>query len=279
MIFYDNFKHPIITWLYKMKQMNKINQVQDDEIDLFELFETFWDGKWLISSFVAIAVLLGGGFLLLKDAVYESKLIFSIDTIPPFYKVEMASIDFQKKFYSVSIFKEWKQNNINTSLVYEDFSVTEVVDGFVLSKDEDKQLAILTLASEKKDSSFVLVRSNQLPILDDFFKYAHHINKLLKSEYVLRSNQELKIIEARFKDMVRPDSSIVNTLLSIDRYIVTADRGADVLAIQRPTIPKKVSPTSFLILALSVVLGGMVGVFVLIVRNAITKRKEQLVKT
>ena len=46
-----------------MKQMNEINQVQD-EIDFFELFQTLWDGKWLISAFVAIAVLLGGGYIL-----------------------------------------------------------------------------------------------------------------------------------------------------------------------------------------------------------------------
>ena len=55
-----------------MKQMNEINQVQDDEIDLFELFQTLWDGKWLISAFVAIAVLLGGGFLLSKT-LYTSQ--------------------------------------------------------------------------------------------------------------------------------------------------------------------------------------------------------------
>ena len=260
-----------------MNQMNQMNQVQDDEIDLFELFQTLWDGKWLISAFVAIALLLGSGFLLLKDVVYESKLIYSVDTIPPFYEANKVSTDFQNKFYSVSVFEEWKKNNGDTSLVFDDFSATEVVDGFVLSKDEDEQLA--TLASEKKgDSSFVLVKSNQLPILDDFFEYATHINGLLKDEYVVRAKEELNIIDARFKDLGSADSNIVDTVLSIDRYIVTAEKGAKVLAIQRPTMPKKVSPKVSLILALSVVLGGMIGVFFILVRNAITKRKEQLAK-
>ena len=256
--------------------MNEINQVQDDEIDLIELFQTLWDGKWLISAFVAIAILLGGSFLLTKDAVYESKLIYSVDAIPPFYIAKKASTDFQNKFYSVGVFEEWKKNNSDTSLVFEDFSATEVVDGFVLSKNEDEQLA--TLTSEKKGGSFVLVKSNQLPILDDFFEYATHINGLLKDEYVVRAKEELKIIDARFKDLSSADSNIVNTVLSIDRYIVSAEKGAKVLAIQRPTMPKKVSPKVSLILALSVVLGGMVSVFFILVRNAITKRKEQLAK-
>ena len=255
--------------------MSDVRPTYDDEIDLFEFFETLWDGKWLISAFVAIALLLGGGFQLLKDAVYESKLIYSVDTIPPFYEADKASTDFQNKFYSVTVFEEWKKNNSDTSLVFEDFSATEVVDGFVLSKNEGEQLA--TLASEKKGGS-ILVKSNQLPILDDFFEYATHINGLLKDEYVVRAKEELKIIDARFKDLTSADSNIVNTVLSLDRYIVSAEKGAKVLAIQRPTMPKKVSPIVSLILALSVVLGGMVGVFFILVRNAVTKRKEQLAK-
>jgi len=256
--------------------MSEVRPTYDDEIDLFEFFKTLWDGKWLISAFVAIALLVGSGSLLLKNAVYESKLIYSVDTIPPFYGANKASTDFQNMFYSVSLFEEWKKNSGDTSLVFDDFSTTEVVDGFVLSKNEDKQLA--TLASEKKGGSFVLVKSNQLPILDDFFEYAAYINELLKDEYVVRAKEELKIINARFKDLGSADSSIVNTVLSIDRYIVTAEKGAKVLAIQRPTMPKKVSPKVSLILALSVVLGGMVGVFFIFIRNAIAKRKEQLAK-
>jgi LPS O-antigen subunit length determinant protein (WzzB/FepE family) len=256
-----------------------MNQVKDDEIDLFELFKTLWDGKWLISAFVAIALSLGGGFLVSRDAVYESKLIYSVDTIPPFYEaneqstyvVDKASTDFRNKFYSVSVFEEWKQNNSNISLVFEDFSATEVVDGFLVSKDERKQLA--TLASKKKGISFILVKSNQLPILNDFFKYASHINGLLKDEYFARAKEELKIIDARFKDLGSTDATIVDTVLSIDRYIVSAENGANVLTFQRPTMPKKVSPKSHLILTISLVLGGMIGVFVILVRDAITKRK------
>ena len=56
-----------------------MNQRQSDEIDLFELFATLWAGKWIISTFSLIAVLLGSGFLFVKGSVYESKLIYSID--------------------------------------------------------------------------------------------------------------------------------------------------------------------------------------------------------
>ena len=253
-----------------------MKQVQDDEIDLFDLFQTLWNGKWLISAFVVIAVLFGGGFLFLKDVVYESKLIYSVDTIPPFYKKTKASTDFQNKFFSVSAFEEWKQNNSNTSLVFEDFSTTELIDGFVLSKNEGKKLVKIT--PQKKDVSFIVVKSNQLPLLDEFFKYANYINELLAKQYVARAKDELKIIERRFKEFPTANDDMISNLLAIDRYIVSVEKGASVFTIQRPTIPKKVSPMSSLILVTSLVLGGMVGVLFILVRNAIKKRKEQLAK-
>lgn len=249
-----------------------MSQTYDDEIDLFELLQVLWDGKWLLSTFVVVAFLLGGGFILSKDKVYESKVVYSIDTIPPFYGGGKASSDFQKKFYSIDIFKEWKKNKDNISLVFEDFSKTEVIDGFVMSKDEDETLAVI------KDSASIIVKSNQLPILNDFYNYAEHINLLLKDEYVRRANDELKIIETRFKDLMSAESNIVQTFLSIDRYLALAENGDNVLSIERPSVPKKVAPKSSLILALSLVLGGFMGAAYVLIMNAIKTRREPLAK-
>ena len=252
-----------------------MNQVKNDEIELIELFQTLWGGKWLISAFVAIALLLGGGLIFSKDAAYESRLNYSIDTIPPFYDEGKVSRDFQKMFYSINVFEEWKETSSNTSVVFENFSATEVVDGFVVSKAENAQLA--TLSSETT-GGFLLVKSKQLPVLDDFFKYANYINELLKIEYVSRAKADLKIIELRFNDLDSADKNIVDTVLSTDRYLVSAEKGAKVLSIQRPTMPGKVSPKSSLILAIFVVLGGVVGVIFVLILNAIRKRKEQFAK-
>ena len=96
--------------------MNEINKVQDDEIDIFELFQILWDGKWLIIAFVVIAVLLGGGFLLLKDAVYETKLFLSVNTSIPFEednknqrKELKPYVDFQKSFTQKNSFRIGKK--------------------------------------------------------------------------------------------------------------------------------------------------------------------------
>lgn len=75
-----------------------MSHTYDDEIDLFELFQVLWDGKWIIGTFIAIGILLGIGFILFNDKVYESKIVYATDTIPPFYSAGKASTDFQKSF-------------------------------------------------------------------------------------------------------------------------------------------------------------------------------------
>ena len=102
--------------------MSNVRPTYDDEIDLFEFFETLWDGKWLISAFVAIAVLLGGGFLLLKDAVYESKLVIQWIPSLPFMKQIRYQLISKISLILSGVFEEWKKNNSDTSLMFEDFS-------------------------------------------------------------------------------------------------------------------------------------------------------------
>jgi uncharacterized protein involved in exopolysaccharide biosynthesis len=73
--------------------MTDVRTPYDDEIDLFELVETLWRGKWLISALVAISVLLGGGFLFITTPIYESKLVFSIETMSlRFMEIEKSKI-------------------------------------------------------------------------------------------------------------------------------------------------------------------------------------------
>lgn len=254
--------------------MTEINSLHDDEINLFELFEKLWEGKWRISVFVVIAVLLGGGFWLLKDPAYESKLIYSVKNIPTYYSESKVLNDFKYKFYSITVFEEWKQSNIDTSLDFEDISFTKVVDGFKFSKDENDGL--VKMISEKKGDSFLLIKSNHIPILDDIYKYAVHINKLLNNEYVDNAQKELKIIYKSFDNFNDIDSAFLENILPAIRYLSLAEKEAGVFAVQRPTIPRKVSPKSSVILTLSVVLGGMVGAMYVLILNAIRKRKEYL---
>ena len=116
--------------------ISKAHATYDEEIDIFELIETIWDGKWLITTFTVIALLVGSGTLFFKKSAYESHLLYSLDN---FYGDEKKLYaDFEKNFYSIDIFDEWKKSVGGASLDFEDFSDRQVVDGFVYTKDKNE---------------------------------------------------------------------------------------------------------------------------------------------
>ena len=163
--------------------------------------------------------------------------------------------------------------------MFEDFDATINIDGFVLSKSEGKQLATLRSSRSKSDRlSFVLLKTNQLRILDDFLKYTNYINEVLKNDYVVRAKDELRVMKLRQKDSASEGYNMTETILLLDRFILSVEKGANVLRINNPTIPEKVSPNSLLILLVSVVLGGTMGVFFTLARSSIRKHEEQLDK-
>ena len=251
--------------------MSKVQPLYDDEINLSELFKTLWRGKWLISAFVVISVFLGGGFVYITTPIYESKIVISVKTPPPFYKNKKVKSDFKAMFYSKSVFDAWKSGNGKSELVYGDFNITEVINGFTFSKEGGGLLANIV---EEKNLLILVVKTYNLQILHDFFKYKNFINNKLTSDYVMRAKDELKIIETRFQDLQSSAKSNVNNLLNIDRYIVSTERGSKVMALNPPTFPKKLSPKIKVTFVLSILLGGMIGVVFVLVNNLIRKRKE-----
>lgn len=249
-----------------------MQNIQNDEIDFFKLFQIIWDGKWFIGTFTLIAVLMASGYLYYTKPIYESKLNYSIDNIPPFYDSVKVLADFKKNFYSKNNFDNWKKIVGKTSLVFEDFSNKKVVDGFVMAKSQNQQLATIKSIRKDKNSALIIIKSNQLPILEDFFKYAYFISEYLNKKYVERAEDELKIMQIRYKDL--SSSNIIETVLSIDRFVVTAKKDPTLFSINHPTMPKKITPKAKIILFVSLILGGMIGVAYVLISNAIRNRKE-----
>jgi hypothetical protein len=258
-----------------------MSQIQDDELNLFSFFEILWVNKWVISTFILTTLMIGSVFLFFKEPVYESRLTYSTNNTPPFYESDKVSSDFKRKFFSKSVFKDWKNNNGKTSLEYEDFSNTQIIDGFTLSKDENNLLAKVT-SNKNKFGLFahglIILKTDQYSLLKDFYKYSDFINKLLYLKYLDRAKVELKIIEVRFENLNLANNEIIQTVLSIDRFVDTLQKGGKILEISYPTLPEKKSPNLFLVLFCSLFSGGFIGVAYVFISKAICMRKKYKTK-
>jgi LPS O-antigen subunit length determinant protein (WzzB/FepE family) len=227
----------------EVNEMSKMNQVQDDEIDLFELFQTLWDGKWLISAFVVLATLIGFGYSQVAQPKYD------------------VSVPYTSSIYSVSA-QQICDGNI-------DCIETEAIKRF---------LSLLGNSWSKRKKSSTLSFSTSAPLEQNQYDVQiQQANKALTNEVYLEAKTELSLIQTELTGALLGTEIVATNMLNAKRIIQSIDSGQSVISFGSASVVKS-SPKVPLILALSVVLGGIVGVFFILVRNAITKRKEQLVK-
>ena len=248
--------------------------IQDNEIDFFELCNTLWDGKWRITVFILIALLIGSGFVFSKQPVYESKLTYFINNAPPYKKDDEILRDFHEKFFSKNIFEDWKKDFGKSVLKFEDFNTTELYNGVIISKSEYNQLA--RMISPKKGNKYIFVKTNDMSILSDIFEYSQHVIQLLNKEYLYTAKDQINLIESRLKTLskrISLSAAIVESVLLINKFIISVEKNDPVIIVNHPTFPEKKSPKSSLILVVSIVLGAMIGFIYVLILNTIRKRR------
>lgn len=240
-------------------------------MDLFEFFEVMWNGKWFIIFAILMTCFTGIFFVQTNETHHESIIKFTTDTTPPFYKEQRVVSDFQKFFYSQSTFEKWKKNSSGAEISFEDLSLNAEVDGFVLSRNKRTSLSEINISGNGRTT--LIIRTDKLGILNDIYDYCNFINQILKNNYVNRARDELQIVTTRFKDLGAADSVIVETVLDIDRFIVSAEKGSNIFMFERPTFPKKTSPSLYLVITASFIFGGIIGVLFVLVHASLKGRK------
>ena len=222
--------------------MAEVRPTLDDEIDLFELFETLWAGKWLISAFVVLATLIGFGYSQVAQPIYDV-------SVPHSFNV-----------YSVNA-QQICRNDISSDIN-------------CMENETKKRLSSLL---EGEWTSNISITTTAPLDLSEYQTQIEQANIKLTNEVYADATSELALIQTELTDALLSTEIVATNMLNAKRVIHSIENGQSVITFGSVSIVKS-SPKVSLILALSVVLGGMVGAIFILVRNAITKRKEQLVK-
>ena len=232
--------------------MTEVRTPYDDEIDLFELFETLWLGKWLISAFVAISVMSGFVYSQLAQPKFE------------------VSVSFAVKLYSVSAQQicEGEVSNKNNNGVVECIQ-NEVSKQLMEDLDSNWNLT-------NKDSKLALTTEAPLNVktYDDVFD---KLNQTITNQIHNEALDELTVIKTELNDALMSTERVATNILNATRIIKAIDSGQKAISFGSVAI-KKISPKVPLILAISIVLGGLIGIVFVLVNNSIRKRKESASK-
>ena len=223
--------------------MSEVRPPYDDEIDLFELFETLWRGKWLISAFVAISVMSGFVYSQLAQ---------------PKFKV---SVSFAANLYSVSA-QQICGRNVNCI-------VGETGKQLMVNLDSDWNLI-------KHNSNLVL--STEAPLnVKTYNDVFDKLNQTITNQIYNEALDEVTLIKTELNDALMSTERVATNILNATRIIKAIDSGQKAILFGSVAI-KKTSLKVSLVLALSILLGGMIGVVFVLVKNTIRKRKESASK-
>jgi len=224
--------------------MSKVRPPDDDDIDLFEFFEMLWRGKWLISAFVAISLMSG--------------FVYTHLALPKF----QVSVSYKVKLYFVSA------HAICGSSV--GCIVGETSKQLMENLDSDWNLI-------KKNSNLVLNTEAPLNVktYDDIID---KLNQKITNQMYNEALDEVTLIKTQltdplFKFSLMNTERVATNILNATRIIKAIDSEQKAISFGSVAI-KKTSPKVPLVLALSILLGGMIGVVFVLVKNTIRKRKE-----
>lgn len=243
-----------------------------NEIDLSETLHILWDGKWIICLITVSVFMFGLTYVYFKKQSFEARINYTVDILPPFHSNSSALQEFEKKFFSRKTFNDWKENRSNVTLLFDNISSTNVIDGYLFTKEKNSRMT--TSISIDDFSSTLLARTNQLSIIEDIYDYAIFVNDTVTSKYYQRTEVELEMIELQYRGFLETNNQLIKQLFALDRFKSEMEDGTKIFIISPPTKPIQTSQNIYSILIMSAFLGAITGISLIIISHLFQKKQR-----
>ena len=266
--------------MWQIEVMTDTHPHYNDEIDLFELIETLWNGKVVIIAATTMALIIGGLFSIFLPKTYQSSFTLEYQLVSPLETMSEINSKFRRLFHNQKNYQEWKQLNPNSSVTYNEITTTQTIDGFTVAIKPESLFA--QFIETKSGNLNLRVKSNDFKILEDMYLYLQFTDKMLSQRTLLKAKQQTETLQTSLSTLLSATENNIanneNTLISvlnIQSFASELENGNTLYSISRPSFPSKTSLSIRIILLVSLIMGGMIGVAIVLVKNAIQKRREQ----
>ncbi|WP_133013079.1 Wzz/FepE/Etk N-terminal domain-containing protein [Marinomonas flavescens] len=213
----------------------------DDEIDLVELILELWKGKMLILAFVVVCFCLG--FVYVK-VVAKTHVSVSAG-------------------YTVNLYSNESFNLCGNNQTCLDATVFKKYLGEISGWSAENNALTLRIADGTSPQSMG-VYSAEL----------EKANEKLTQSFLQAAKENITMIDSLSSDL-RSTETVAESVLHAKRLIYQVENGkVKALTLTTPTVQKK-SPKTALILVISVLLGGMLGVFAVLMKKFVAELKSR----
>lgn len=251
------------------------NRYADDEIDLFELVEGLWQQKWLIVVCTLIATIIGGAYAYTATPTYSlsAQIGATTDLKIPIRLTGLWNDAYSgEKNFTTPVLAQYAANETPyspTSLFLrfgELVGSGEMKQRFIASQSDLSGSSVISQLNvsfpEELESNLWL---SMTLVTDDR-------EQLVKAAEV--TNVYLRWARQSFSEMIEGE---VNEIAGREAVNITDPTSLVSITSEAQVPDSPIKPKKPLIVTLSVMLGGMLGVFAALIRGAIRKRRNAMV--
>jgi LPS O-antigen subunit length determinant protein (WzzB/FepE family) len=256
----------------------------EDEISLLELWDRLWQGKWTILLIAILFMVLSGIYLYMSTPIYESKAMVQIGRVAgkPL-----------KNGSQLGTFIKSEYTPINTQIAQKQLPILYAV---TLDKNDPSTLTLISRAKSPEQAQNYLQMILKKLIASEKIDYERIISTRQSQLKALQNQYQSLVTEGRpssnKKNISATDRMVIllaqsQRILEVSDFLSQISGMQDALSsinsspskiVQKPTYDTRpISPKKLLILVLALFGGLMVGIFMVLLRHALSRPANEAI--
>ena len=244
-------------------------QTTTDEIDFFHLFETLWRGKWQIIIITALSLCVGFAFVTLSEKEFQSRIRLSVLAIAPSQTESGVLMHYRNAISNEATYEAYLASGDAKHLTKDDFETTEEIQGFRYQRDDKDILFSMT-------NQTIYIRSGDQNKIADLYGYFMHVAADETAKQLKKAKEQLAILSVLRERDTNDLSRLLDEEINLQQFISLFEGGQLQLSLSAPTFPDQIAPRTFLVLVMSILIGGFVSVMLVLLRSAIQNRRSMM---
>ena len=243
------------------------------EADIVGVLEAIWNAKRIVISFLIGGLLLSGFLISQETSETSSHIPLQIYHKPPFLSDVEVVDDFEFLFKDPDIFKMWKATERKTVLKASDLNQIKIIDGLTFSRSSTSQSVVFT----KKG---IEIRSTEIALFTDVKAYLTFVEGILTKRYLADAKARLALFNNSSEVFLAKLNSndTLNTLqflVGLRLYIESDKEKRPLLVPTNPTEPARLGAAKSVILIVTVLAAGALGIMFALVSASIQRQFEK----
>ena len=228
-----------------------------EHLSIRDLFFLLWEGKHIVVSIFILSLMVGALFAYNSSEKYLSKIYYNAQISMPLTETSEIQKDFYTLFLSKAFYGSWRSQNDGVSLSRSDIESTEIINGYIFEKEKSN---IFVEFQSDKDGRFVAVYTQDLKAISELYEYLNYISDGIRVKYMRRVKDEYdhlyKLLKAGYP-AAEVDANTLTMLQIIEKRLAG---GEQVLKINAPTLPKRISRSKIATISICGLLGFLFGI-------------------